>query len=115
MEPPARLDPNIAPYWAVVAEQWHPDDDARDKILLGMLARTDQSTVEPAVRARLIAEAGGVLAEHHDNGAGECVVCTSAWDGRWPIPYPCWPIMYARMVAPVKAVVASATDKGTDQ
>lgn len=98
-EPPAELDPEIAPYWTIVAEQWHPDDDARDRILLGMLVCADQSTVIPAVRGRLIAEANRALAEHRPDEDGRCAGAHSP-ESRWPVSFPCWCVKYARLVAP---------------
>ncbi len=97
-EPPASLGPDVAPYWSVVAEQWCPDDDVRDRILAGMLARADQATIVPAVHQRMIAQAELVLADHRADDEGRCCLCTSQWDGRFDIPYPCWAVRLARLV-----------------
>ncbi len=99
-EPPAKLAPEVAPYWTVVAQQWHPDDDVRDRILAGMLARADQSTVAPPIRRRLLAEAELVLTDHRAADAGLCCLCTAQWDGRFEITFPCWAVRLARLVAP---------------
>ncbi|MGH3737655.1 MAG: hypothetical protein ACRDT6_18895 [Micromonosporaceae bacterium] len=115
IEPPAQLDPDQAAYWAVVAEQWHPDDDVRDRILLGMLARTDQSSVIPAVRARLIDQAHLALAEHIPDEDGRCTGLHSDSQPRWPVPFPCWCITYARLVTPQPAGVTPAEDPDTDK
>ena len=97
-EPPARLDPDQARYWSVVAEQWHPDDEVRDHLLAGMLARADQTTVHPALRERMLTEAQRVLTEHRPDGQGNCSTCTDRWEGRHPIPYPCWAVQLAHLV-----------------
>jgi len=62
------LDPDIAPYWTIVAEQWHPDD-ARDARLveqawqryrkkaceqLAALPPVGRATVTPAQRQQWI-------------------------------------------------------------
>ncbi|MGH3736385.1 MAG: hypothetical protein ACRDT6_12310 [Micromonosporaceae bacterium] len=99
IEPPAKLEPDQAAYWSVVAEQWHPDDDVRDRILLGMLARAEQSTVAPVLRRRMLAEAELVLADHRPDEQGNCFLCcTSRSEGGWEIPFPCWSVRYARLV-----------------
>ncbi|MGH3713199.1 MAG: hypothetical protein ACRDT4_07015 [Micromonosporaceae bacterium] len=107
IEPPAKLEPDQAAYWAVVAQQWHPDDDVRDRILLGMLARAEQSTVAPVLRRRLLAEAELVLADHRPDEQGNCCLCTSRSESGWEVPFACWSVRYARLVrgetAPVPA------------
>ncbi|MGH3714196.1 MAG: hypothetical protein ACRDT4_12150 [Micromonosporaceae bacterium] len=84
-----------------------PDDDVRDRILVGMLARADQSTVVPVVRERLMVEAELVLSDHRADGAGNCCLCTAQSDGRYDIPYPCWGVRLARLVLPDTDVAQS--------
>lgn len=100
IEPPARLDPEVAPYWSVVADQWHPDDEVCDRILVGMLARADQATLAAPIRQRLQAEAERVLTSHLADADGHCSACVAAWAGDLDIPYPCWAVKLARLVAP---------------
>ncbi|MGH3736447.1 MAG: hypothetical protein ACRDT6_12630 [Micromonosporaceae bacterium] len=107
LEPPAKLDRDVAPYWSIVAEQWETDDEVRDRILVGMLARADQSTVVPVVRERLVVEAELVLADHRADEAGNCCLCTARSDGRCDIPYPCWGVRLARLVLPDADVAQS--------
>ncbi|MGH3735759.1 MAG: hypothetical protein ACRDT6_09080 [Micromonosporaceae bacterium] len=107
LEPPAKLDRDVAPYWSIVAEQWEPDDDVRDRILVGMLARAEQSTVIPVVRERLVVEAELVLADHRADEAGNCCLCSAQWGERYGIPYPCWAVKLARLVLPDADVAQS--------
>lgn len=81
--------------WAALAEKWEPDHDAIDRILIGVLARADQSTVAQAVRARMLAEARRVLATHRPDRAGRCSV---HGDSLSEIPYPCWAVQIARLI-----------------
>ncbi len=110
LEPPAKLDEDVAPYWSIVAGQWHPDDDVRDRILVGMLARADQTTVLPELRRRMLAEAELVLADHLPDEAENCCLCTATWDGKYGIPYPCWSVQLARLVTGRLPAVAPSTD-----
>ncbi|MGH3715066.1 MAG: hypothetical protein ACRDT4_16620 [Micromonosporaceae bacterium] len=107
LEPPAKLDPDVAPYWSIVADQWQPEDEVRDRILVGMLARADQSTVVPVVRERLTVEAELVLADHRPDAKGRCCLCTAEWDLIGGVPYPCWSVRLARLVVPDADVAQS--------
>jgi len=115
LEPPVKLDADVAPYWAIVAEQWCPDDEVRDRILLGMLARADPTTVAPELWRRLLGEAELVLADHLPDEEDQCCLCTAEWDGRYGIPYPCWSVQLARLVTGQPSIVAGSTDPNSEE